>query len=76
MGRIGLGELIVVAIIAVLLFGAGRLSEIGKGLGDGIRNFKKGLHDEEDRNPDAKSESKSESASESTPKPTDDEKKV
>jgi sec-independent protein translocase protein TatA len=29
-----------------LLFGASRLSEIGKGLGSGIRNFKKGLEDE------------------------------
>ncbi len=48
MGRIGLGELIVIAIIAVLLLGAGRLSDIGKGLGEGIRNLKKGLRDDSD----------------------------
>jgi sec-independent protein translocase protein TatA len=48
MGRIGLGELIVIAIIAVLVLGAGRLSDIGKGLGEGIRNLKKGLRDDSD----------------------------
>jgi len=33
--------------IALLLFGAGRLADIGKGLGEGIRNFKKGLRDDD-----------------------------
>ena len=47
MGRIGGGELLVIALIALLLFGAGRLSDIGKGLGEGIKNFKKGLRDDE-----------------------------
>ena len=46
MGRIGGGELLIIALIALLLFGAGRLSDIGKGLGEGIKNFKKGLKDE------------------------------
>ena len=36
----------IIALIALLLFGAGRLSDIGKGLGEGIKNFKKGLKDE------------------------------
>ncbi len=48
MGRIGIGELIVIAVIFILLFGASRLADIGKGLGDGIRNLKKGLRDEAD----------------------------
>lgn len=47
MGRIGLGELVVIALIAVLLFGAGRLSDIGRGIGEGIRNLKKGLRDDD-----------------------------
>lgn len=47
MGRIGGGELLLIALIALLLFGASRLSDIGKGLGEGIRNFKKGLRDED-----------------------------
>jgi sec-independent protein translocase protein TatA len=37
---------LVVILILLLLFGAGRLSEIGKGLGEGIKNFKKGLQDD------------------------------
>lgn len=48
MGRIGGGELLLIALIALLLFGASRLSDIGKGLGEGIKNFKKGLKDEAD----------------------------
>jgi sec-independent protein translocase protein TatA len=48
MGRIGFGELVVIALIAVLLFGAGRLSDIGKGIGEGIRNLKKGLREDAD----------------------------
>jgi len=53
MGSIGAPELIVIALIALLLFGAGRIADIGKGLGQGIKNFKQGLKeagtdDEED----------------------------
>lgn len=44
-----MGELVVIAVIFLLLFGAGRLSDIGKGLADGIRNFKKGIKDSDDR---------------------------
>ena len=43
MGNIGPGELLIIALIALLLFGAGRIADIGKGLGQGIANFKKGL---------------------------------
>lgn len=45
MGNIGAGELIIIALIALLLFGAGRIADIGKGLGQGIKNFKSGLKD-------------------------------
>ena len=45
---IGLQELLVILLLLVLIFGASRLSDLGKGLGDGIRNFKKGLKGEED----------------------------
>jgi len=47
MGSIGPGELLIVALIALLLFGAGRIADIGKGLGQGIKNFKQGLKDED-----------------------------
>jgi sec-independent protein translocase protein TatA len=43
MPHLGFQELIIIFLIIVLLFGATRLPQIGKGLGEGIRNFKKGL---------------------------------
>ena len=48
MGRIGGTELILIILLALLLFGAGRLADIGRGLGEGIKNFKKGIKDESD----------------------------
>jgi len=38
---LGMQELIVILIIVVILFGATRLPEIGRGIGQAIRNFKK-----------------------------------
>ena len=52
MGNIGAPELIVIALIALLLFGAGRIADIGKGLGQGIKNFKQGLKDAGDDDED------------------------
>jgi len=43
MGRLGLPELLVIFVILVLLFGASKIPTLGKGLGEGIRNFRKGL---------------------------------
>jgi len=40
MGRIGLPELLVILVIVIVIFGANRLPEIGKGIGSAIRNFK------------------------------------
>ncbi len=45
-------QLLVIALIVILLFGASRLGEVGKGLGDGIRNFKKGVAGDDDDKPD------------------------
>jgi sec-independent protein translocase protein TatA len=42
---------LLVALVVLLLFGGSRLGDIGKGLGEGIKNFKKGLTD--DDKPDA-----------------------
>jgi sec-independent protein translocase protein TatA len=36
-------HLIIVAIVAILLFGGRKLPELGKGLGEGLRGFKEGL---------------------------------
>jgi sec-independent protein translocase protein TatA len=54
MGSIGAPELIVIALIALLLFGAGRIADIGKGLGQGIKNFKQGLKEAGDDGDDEK----------------------
>lgn len=48
MGRIGPGEILLLALVALLVFGASRISDIGRGLGEGIRNFKKGLKENDD----------------------------
>ena len=46
MPNLGLPELLVILVIVVLIFGAGKIPQLGKGLGEGIKNFKKGLKDE------------------------------
>ena len=40
LGSIGLPELLVILVLAVLLFGSSKIPELAKGLGEGIRNFK------------------------------------
>jgi len=40
-GRLGLGELLIILLIVLIIFGAGKLPEIGRGLGKGIKNFRK-----------------------------------
>jgi len=44
-GRLGLPELLIILVIIILIFGANRLPEIGKGIGKGIRNFKDATKD-------------------------------
>lgn len=43
MGPFGLPELLIIFLIIMVLFGAPRLPQLGKGLGEGISNFKRGL---------------------------------
>jgi sec-independent protein translocase protein TatA len=45
-GSIGIPELIIILVIILLLFGASRLPEIGRGLGKGIKNFKESTRDD------------------------------
>jgi sec-independent protein translocase protein TatA len=45
LGRIGIPELIIILMIIILIFGASRLPEIGRGIGKGIRNFKDATKD-------------------------------
>jgi sec-independent protein translocase protein TatA len=50
-GPLGLGapEVLLICVVAVLLFGGKKVGELGKGLGEGIRNFKNALKVEEDK---------------------------
>ena len=45
---IGATELIIILVIVLILFGAGRLPQIGEGLGKAIRGFKRGLSESEE----------------------------
>ena len=47
MFRLGAPELIIILIIVFFLFGAKRLPEMGKGIGEGIKNFKKSIKGDE-----------------------------
>ena len=55
MGNLGAGEIILILLIALLIFGPSKLSDMGKGLGEGLKNFKKGLsQDDKEEEPKAK----------------------
>lgn len=50
-GRLGLPEILLILAIALLIFGPSKLADLGKGLGEGIKNFKSAVKDgEEDQN--------------------------
>jgi sec-independent protein translocase protein TatA len=47
LGKLGLPELLVIGFVAVLIFGTGKIADLGKGLGEGIKNFKNAMKDGE-----------------------------
>lgn len=48
MPNIGWGELLIILLIVLLVFGASRLPQIGEGVGKAIKNFKRGLATDDD----------------------------
>jgi sec-independent protein translocase protein TatA len=50
-GSLGLPELLIIFAIILVVFGAGKLPQLGKGLGEGISNFRDGLKGREDKKP-------------------------
>jgi sec-independent protein translocase protein TatA len=53
-GKLGIPELLIILVIVILIFGANRLPEIGRGIGRGIRNFKDATKNGQDKNKDDK----------------------
>jgi len=45
LGNIGAGEIVIVALVILLLFGGKKIPELMKGLGKGVRSFKEGIND-------------------------------
>ena len=58
---LGVTELVIILVIIVLLFGASRLPEVGRGVGEAIKNFKKSMSDQSeiDVTPEGKSKDNS-----------------
>ncbi len=42
---LGTQELLIILVLVMIVFGAGKLPQVGSSLGKGLRNFKKGMHD-------------------------------
>jgi sec-independent protein translocase protein TatA len=51
--RLGLPEILVILAIVVLIFGANRLPELGRGIGKGIKNFKDSMNNDGSKEKDA-----------------------
>lgn len=56
---LGVTELVIILVIVVVIFGASRLPQLGKGLGEGISNFKRALKSEKEKGLDTESKSQS-----------------
>lgn len=69
-GKMGIGprEIIVILVVVLLLFGAKRLGDVGKGLGEGIKNFKKGLSGSGDEDAGEGAQAEEESEEDQEPK--------
>lgn len=48
LGNLGTGEIVIIAVIVLLLFGGKKIPELMKGIGKGVKNFKDGVKGLED----------------------------
>ncbi len=51
-GKIGLTEILLIVAIALLLFGPSKFASLGKGIGEGLRNFKASMKEETEKKDD------------------------
>ncbi|MBR4857537.1 MAG: twin-arginine translocase TatA/TatE family subunit [Bacteroidaceae bacterium] len=58
-GNLGTGEVVIIALVVLLLFGGKKIPELMRGLGKGVKSFKDGMHDLENeinKEPETKKE--------------------
>ena len=72
MGSFSLVHWLIVLVVVLLIFGPKKLSEVGKGLGEGMRNFKRGIREDDDEPPARSQPRQIEVAGESSTDATDD----
>ena len=48
-GSLGVPELLIILLIVIIIFGAGKLPQLGRGLGEGLRNFKDSVKSGDER---------------------------
>ena len=59
LGNLGTGEIIIIALVVLLLFGGKKIPELMRGLGKGVKSFKDGMKDIEKEITDVDSDEKS-----------------
>jgi sec-independent protein translocase protein TatA len=57
-GKLGVSEILLILAIALLIFGPSKLSDLGKGLGEGIKNFKSAVKNDEEEKDEKNKEKK------------------
>ncbi len=57
-GKLGIWEIILIVVLALVLFGGGKLAGVGKALGQSIRDFKKEMHADDAPKEEAPTEDK------------------
>ena len=75
-GSVGMPELIIGLVVILLLFGAKRVPELARGLGSGVREFKKGTQEGEVENKKKEEEAKKEEQLEASKSEHDEETKL
>ena len=60
MGNLGVPELLIIALVILVLFGAKKIPDLAKGIGQGIKEFKKSIKDGEDEEKSSDNEKKKE----------------